>query len=153
MKLVAIEGPFVCLNRRSIERILPHRGAALRRIDGVLYGRDLPVRIKGVKSVPGEDPDLEGHFPDAPTYPGYAQDEFVCLVAASLIPFVSGTLPQGPQVVHKTVRYKKTVLPGDTLIAEVTLKERRGRFFIFAAEVKNQSNETVAEYERIIGVV
>jgi len=153
MQLRTLEGPFVCYNRQSIEQILPHRGAALRKIDGVLYRGVSPGTIRGIKSVPGDDPDLEGHFPSAPTYPGYAQDEFVCLVAASLIPLTCENLGRGPRVVHKTVRYKKTVVPGDTLIAEVKLQERRNRFFIFSAELKNQSNETVAEYERIVGAV
>ena len=78
--------PFVCFNRKSLETILPHRGAALRKIDGVFYSVSAPDILTGVKESHDNDPDIEGHFPGAPTYPGYAQDEFVCLVAAALIP-------------------------------------------------------------------
>ncbi|HSQ78877.1 MAG TPA: hypothetical protein VLN91_08285, partial [Nitrospirota bacterium] len=96
---------------------------------------------------------IEGHFPGAPTYPGYAQDEFVCLVAAALLSTVFGGLKNGPYVVQKIVRYKKSAAPGDNLIAVVKLNERRNKFFIFSADIKNQNNETVAEYEKIIGAV
>lgn len=153
MNLRSIDSPFVCYNRKSIEQILPHRGSALNKIDGVLYGCNGAGTMTGIKSVQCNDPDLEGHFPDAPTYPGYAQDEFVCLVAAALIPVAYEDLTQGPRVVQKNVRYKQPVAPGDTLIAEVRLRERRSRFYIFTAEVRNQRNETVAEYNRIVGAV
>jgi 3-hydroxymyristoyl/3-hydroxydecanoyl-(acyl carrier protein) dehydratase len=145
--------PFVCYNRKSLERILPHRGAALHKIDGVFYGFGGPPAITGLKEVRPDDRDLEGHFPGAPTYPGYAQDEFVCLVAAALIPLACEDLREGPRVVQKSVRYKRTVGPGDTLIAEVRLEERRSKFFIYTAELRNQRNELVAEYERIVGAV
>jgi len=153
MKLISVENPFVCYNRKSLEQILPHRGPALNKIDGVLYGGNGPGAITGVKTVSNNDPDLEGHFPGLPTYPGYAQDEFVCLVAAALLPISGEDLDHEPRVVQKTVRYKKSVAPGDTLIAEVKLLEKRARFFIFSAEIRNDRNELVAEYEKIVGVV
>lgn len=145
--------PFVCFNKQSLETILPHRGAALRKIDGVFYNPGLPDIMKGVKEIRDNDPDLEGHFPGAPTYPGYAQDEFVCLVAAALIPVAVEGLKNDPHVVQKTARYKKNAVPGDKLIAEVKLQGRRSKFFIFSAEIKNQNNEMVAEYEKIVGAV
>lgn len=143
--------PFICHNRKSLEAILPHRGSALNKIDGVLFVSGGTAMLTGLKLVHDEDPDLDGHFPGAPTYPGYAQDEFVCLVAAALIPLVCGNLERDPHVVQKSVRYKKEAMPGDSLIAEVRLLERRSRFFIFSAEIRNQRNEIVAVYERIVG--
>jgi 3-hydroxymyristoyl/3-hydroxydecanoyl-(acyl carrier protein) dehydratase len=145
--------PFVCFNRKSLETILPHRGAALRKIDGVFYSAGTPDRIMGVKVIRDDDPDIEGHFPGAPTYPGYAQDEFVCLVAAALIPVALEDLKTGPRVVQKIVRYKKNATPGDILIAKVKLNGRRTKFIMFSAEIRNQSNEIVAEYEKIVGAL
>jgi 3-hydroxymyristoyl/3-hydroxydecanoyl-(acyl carrier protein) dehydratase len=145
--------PFVCFNRKSLETILPHRGAALRKIDGVFYSADAPDMLTGLKELRDDDPDIEGHFPGAPTYPGYAQDEFVCLVAAALIPIALEDLKTGPRVVQKVVRYKKMAAPGDTLIAKVKLDGRRARFIMFSAEIRNQGNEIIAEYEKIVGVV
>jgi len=144
---------FECLNRKSLETLLPHRGAALRKIDGVFYSVGAPDLLVGLKEIRVDDPDLEGHFPQAPTYPGYAQDEFVCLVAAALIPLSVEGLKTNPHVVQKVVRYKKNAIPGDQLIAEVRLSGKRGKFFMFTAYIKNQNQEVVAEYEKIIGAV
>ena len=148
-----MDTPFVCFNRKSLETILPHRGAALRKIDGVFYSASAPDMILGVKEIRDDDPDIEGHFPGAPTYPGYAQDEFVCLVAAALIPNALEDLKAGPRVVQKIVRYKKNAGPGDTLTATVKLDGRRAKFVMFSAEIRNQNNEIVAEYEKIVGAI
>ncbi len=148
-----VDVPFLCFNRKSLETILPHRGAALRKIDGVFYSSSALDILTGVKEIHEADLDLEGHFPGAPTYPGYAQDEFVCLVAAALIPIRVEGLKTDPHVVQKNVRYKNSAHPGDKLIAEVKLIGRRTKFFIFSAEIRNQRNEIIAEYEKIVGAV
>ncbi len=144
---------FTCFNRKNLESILPHRGEALRKIDGVFYTAGAPNTISGIKEIHDRDQDLEGHFPGAPTYPGYAQDEFVCLVAAALIPLAFKDLDHDPYVVQKVVRYKKNAGPGDTLKAEVTLHGRRAKFFMFSAKISNQHNEVIAEYDKIVGAV
>ncbi len=147
------DAPFTCFNRQGLETILPHRGEALRKIDAVFYSSDAPDRMTGIKEVLVDDLDLEGHFPGAPTYPGYALDEFVCLIAAALIPVCVEGLKTDPYVVQKIVRYKKNVKPGDRLVADVSLDGRRGRFFMFSGAIRNQSNDVVAEYEKIVGAV
>ncbi len=148
-----MDSPFVCFNRKSLETILPHRAAALRKIDGVFYSAGAPDIIMGIKEIHDNDPDLEGHFPGAPTYPGYAQDEFVCLVAAALIPNTLQGFKKAPHVVQKIVRYKKKVVPGDKLIAKVTLNGRKTKFLMFSGEIRNQHDETIAEYEKIVGAL
>ena len=148
-----MDNAFLCFNRKGLERILPHRGAALRKIDGVFYSSGALDKMIGIKEIHVNDQDLEGHFPGAPTYPGYAQDEFVCLVAAALIPTTVEDLKNDPHVVQKIVRYKKNVAPGDKLTAEVKLHGKKAKFFMFSAEIKNQKNEIIAEYEKIVGAV
>ncbi len=148
-----METEYICYSRKGLEAILPHRGKALRKIDGALYNSVVPRTMVGVKEVNSDDPDLDGHFPGAPTYPGYAQDEFVCLIAAALIPHIDNNHTYEPHVVQKSVRYKKNVVPGDRLKAEVRLLGKKGRFYVFSAEIRNQHNELVAEYEKIVGAV
>ena len=144
---------FTCFNRKGLSTILPHRGSALRKIDGVFFDPRSPKSMTGLKEVRAEDPDLDGHFPGSPAYPGYAQDEFVCLVAASLTLYSLDGLTGNPYIVQKTAKYRKNVTPGDTLIATVILLGRRSRFFIFSGEIRNQNNEIVAEYEKIVGAI
>jgi 3-hydroxymyristoyl/3-hydroxydecanoyl-(acyl carrier protein) dehydratase len=144
---------FSCYNRKTLEKILPHRGAALRKIDGVFYHSETSNTMLGVKKISADDQDLEGHFPGEPTYPGYAQDEFICLVAAAFVSVAIEGLKTNPHVVQKTVRYKRNAGPGDTLIAEIKLIGKKNRFVLFWAEIRNQDHELVAEYERIVGAV
>ncbi len=144
---------FFCFNRSGLEDLLPHRGAALRKIDGVFYSPEAAGSMVGVKQISTDDQDLEGHFPGAPTYPGYAQDEFICLVAAALLSVENEGLKNNPHVVQKIVRYRKNAGPGDTLLAEVRVNERRGKFIMFSGEIRNQDQELVAEYEKIVGAV
>lgn len=148
-----MDGPFVCFNRKSLETILPHRGAALRKIDGVFISSENPETMLGHKEIHADDPDLDGHFPGSPTYPGYAQDEFACLTAAALIIHLKNGLKTNPYVAQKIARYRKNVAPGDRLTAEVKFLESRGRFTMFSAVIRNQENEVVAEYEKIVGAV
>ncbi len=144
---------FEYFNREALTEILPHRGSALRKIDGVFFDHLNRTSMTGFKEVQPEDPDLEGHFPDAPTYPGYAQDEFACLTAAALILHSIQGLNGNPHVVQKIVKYKKPVAPGDTLIADVKLTGRKSKFFLFTADIRNQRDEIVAEYEKIVGAL
>ncbi|HYA86849.1 MAG TPA: hypothetical protein VEI57_07295 [Nitrospirota bacterium] len=88
--------------------MLPHRGAALRKIDGVFHHAGAPDTLIGLEGIRMDDPDLEGYLPQAPPYPGYAQDKSVCLVATALIPIAGERLRKHPHVVQKVVRYKRT---------------------------------------------
>ena len=144
---------FTCFNRKSLETILPHRGTALRKIDGVFHSSEASDTMLGIKEISADDQDLEGHFPGAPTYPGYAQDEFICLVAAALLSVTNKGLKTNPHVVQKTVRYKRNAVPGDTLIGEVKLTGRKGRFVLFSGEIRNQNRELVADYEKLVGAI
>lgn len=144
---------FACFNREGLATILPHRGRALRKIDGVFFDFYSPGSIVGLKEVTAGDPDMDGHFPGSPTYPGYAQDEFVCLTAAALILYSVDGLTGNPYVVQKIAKYKKNVEPGDKLKAEVKLVGRRNKFFLFSAQILNQNKEIVAEYEKIVGAI
>lgn len=127
---------FACFSRKSLGTYCPIEELALRKIDGAFYNSCAPNMLTGLKEIRMDNPDLECHFPQASTYPGYMQDEFVCLVAAALIPISIEGLKTDPHVVQKIVRYKKNAVPGDRLIAEVRLNGRHGKFFVFTADIK-----------------
>lgn len=104
----------------AIQRILPHRYPFLF-VDKIVE-LEPKIRIVGVKQVTVNESFFTGHFPGAPVMPGVLQIEALAQVGAILalrefedrdakIPFFSGI---------ENVRFRRPVVPGDTLMLEVT---------------------------------
>jgi beta-hydroxyacyl-ACP dehydratase FabZ len=110
----------IVLDSRAIQEILPHRYPFLL-VDKIieLVPRE---RIVGIKQVTVNEPFFQGHFPGEPVMPGVLQIEALAQVGAILalrefedrdnrIPFFSGI---------EKARFRRPVVPGDTLVLEVT---------------------------------
>lgn len=108
------------LDSRAIQEILPHRYPFLL-VDKII--ELVPrIRIVGIKQVTVNEPFFQGHFPGEPVMPGVLQIEALAQVGAILalrefedrdnrIPFFSGI---------EKARFRRPVVPGDTLVLEVT---------------------------------
>ena len=110
----------ITLDTIQIKKILPHRYPFLL-VDKIIELEPLVMAV-GIKQVTVNEPFFAGHFPDAPVMPGVLQIEALAQVGAILalreivnreekIPFFSGI---------ENARFRRPVVPGDTLRLEVT---------------------------------
>lgn len=120
------------LDINEIRKILPHRYPFLM-IDKILHLDSKSV--VGVKNVTANEPFFEGHFPQEPVMPGVLQVEAMAQLGGIL---VLNTV-QDPDhyatyfLKIDNVKFKKKVVPGDTLIIKADLLEpiRRGIAHMF----------------------
>lgn len=113
----------------EIKELLPHRYPFLL-VDRVLV-LEPNVRIVALKNVTINEPFFEGHFPHYPVMPGVLIVEAMAQ-AAALLSFKSMGVKRDDNTVVYLVgvdgaRFKRPVVPGDTLILEAEkLLEKRG---------------------------
>ncbi len=112
------------LENIEIRDILPHRYPFL------LVDRIIEIeaeRIVGIKNVTANEPFFAGHFPDFPVMPGVLIIEALAQVGGVLV------LKDRPDRKNKLVlfasveeaKFRKPVLPGDTLRLECTTIKRK----------------------------
>jgi UDP-3-O-[3-hydroxymyristoyl] N-acetylglucosamine deacetylase/3-hydroxyacyl-[acyl-carrier-protein] dehydratase len=115
------------LDINQIMAILPHRYPFLM-VDRVLRF-DGETKCVGVKSVTVNEPYFVGHFPGHPVMPGVLQVEAMAQVASILMLKLtkSGTGRLGYFVSADEVKFRKPVIPGDTLVISAELTKTRGK--------------------------
>ena len=113
------------LNIEEIKAIIPHRYPFLL-IDKVLI-QEIGVRGIGFKNVTINEPFFQGHFPEMPVMPGVLIVESMAQVGAVLL--LSDERFKGKVAYFagiNKVRFRRKVVPGDTLKMEVILTKIRG---------------------------
>lgn len=111
----------------EIMRIIPHRYPFLLvdRIVELEPGK----RVVGIKQVTANEPQFTGHFPGRPIMPGVLMVEALAQtagVAVMSLPEYHGKL--GLFAGIDDCRFRRLVVPGDTLRLEVTVEKLRGMF-------------------------
>jgi len=139
------------LGIQQIEKFLPHRAPFLL-VDRILeihpvgdlkdYSSNgkVGLRVVGLKNVTYNEPHFAGHFPGFSIMPGVLIVESMAQVAAfSLYPYLVPNLDTGQvsrsfQVVLvgiDSARFRKPVVPGDTLRTETEVLKTRGPLWCF----------------------
>ena len=119
--------PSLPLEAADIMRILPHRYPFLL-VDRVIElepGR----RAVAIKQITANEPQFTGHFPDRPIMPGVLMVEALAQAAGIMVYTLDeyrGKL--GLFAGIDDCRFKRMVVPGDTLMLEVTVEKLRGMF-------------------------
>jgi 3-hydroxyacyl-[acyl-carrier-protein] dehydratase len=131
----------------AILKALPHRYPFLM-VDRVVGMRGDEVAI-GIKNVTANEPQFLGHFPGQPVFPGVLMIEGMAQTAGVLC-IMSRAVTDRPNKVYfltiDNAKFRKPVVPGDTIEYHMTKKARRRNMWWFRGEAK-VGGEIVAEAE------
>ncbi len=128
-------GKVIDINR--VMQMIPHRYPFLM-VDKVIDVRP-SVGATGIKNVSIGEPCFQGHFPNLPIMPGVLIIEAIAQTAAVLVVETLGPGVEGKPVYFMSVdnaRFRRPVLPGDTLHIEVNKERSRGNVWRFKGEAK-----------------
>jgi UDP-3-O-[3-hydroxymyristoyl] N-acetylglucosamine deacetylase/3-hydroxyacyl-[acyl-carrier-protein] dehydratase len=110
---------------KEILKLLPHRPPFLM-LDRVVKSEG--NRVTAVKSISMNEWYFQGHFPGHPIMPGVLQLEAIAQVAGVVL---LKQIEAANQVAYfmsaENVKWRKPVVPGDTLIIEVEMTKWRGK--------------------------
>ena len=139
------------LDAKDILGILPHRFPFLL-VDRIIE-MEPGKRVVGLKNVTINEWFFEGHFPGRPIMPGVLQIEMMAQIGGVMlltleahkgkVAYLAGT---------EKARFRKPVLPGDTLITEVVMLRSRGNIGWVKAEARVEG-KVVCEAEMSFALV
>jgi 3-hydroxyacyl-[acyl-carrier-protein] dehydratase len=127
-------------------KLLPHRYPFLL-VDRIIEV-DADLSCIGIKNVSFNEPFFQGHFPNRPVMPGVLMIEGMAQTAGAICSR-STALDRTPNVFFLTVdkaKFRKPVLPGDTIEYHMTQIRKRRTMWWFKGEAKVRG-ELVCEAE------
>ena len=140
--------PSVELDSVDIQRVMemiPHRYPMLM-VDRVVE-LVADVSAVGIKNVSINEPYFAGHFPSRPVMPGVMVVESMAQTSAVLVVYTLGPDAEGKLVYFMSIdnaRFRKPIVPGDTMRVHVSKDRARGAVWKFVSEVR-VGGELVAE--------
>jgi 3-hydroxyacyl-[acyl-carrier-protein] dehydratase len=131
----------IVFDATQIQEIIPHRYPFLL-IDKIAEFVD-NERIVGVKAVTFNEPFFQGHFPGRPVMPGVLILESMAQTAAILAKKSTDGVAEGKYIflVGATdVKWKRQVVPGDTLFIEMVSEKKRRPIWKMRGTVRVNGN-------------
>ena len=130
-----------------IMQLLPHRPPFLL-IDRII-DMDADLSGTGIKNVTMNEPFFVGHFPGRPVMPGVLIIEAMAQTEGALVVNHKGSQVEGSLVYFMTIdgaRFRKPVVPGDTLHLAVRRIQQRSRVWRYEGKARVEG-ALVAEAE------
>ncbi|MBL4704338.1 MAG: 3-hydroxyacyl-ACP dehydratase FabZ, partial [Flavobacteriales bacterium] len=136
----------------DISKMLPHRYPFLL-IDKIMEITD--DGIVGVKNVTMNEPFFQGHFPGNPVMPGVLQIEAMAQIGGI---FALSQVDEPEKYMTyfmkiDNVRFKKKVIPGDTLVFELKLLTPIRRGIVHMKGIAYANGEAATEAEMMAQIV
>jgi 3-hydroxyacyl-[acyl-carrier-protein] dehydratase len=121
----------------EIKRLIPHRYPFLMldKLTQIVPGES----AVGIKNVTVNEPFFQGHFPSRPIMPGVLIIEALAQTAGALVAYSIGAQDEGKNVYFMSIdgaRFRKPVVPGDTVQLLVEKKQMRGLVWKFNGTAK-----------------
>jgi 3-hydroxyacyl-[acyl-carrier-protein] dehydratase len=132
-----VEQPPSSLDITQLMKMLPHRYPMLMvdRLEEIVIDQS----AVGIKNVSVNEPCFQGHFPEKPIMPGVLIIESMAQTAAALVVLSLGGTSEGKLVYFMSIedaRFRKLVMPGDTLRVHVEKIHKRGNVWKFRGEAR-----------------
>ena len=128
-------GHTTIIDIRQIMTMIPHRYPLLL-VDKIIE-LDPHKSATGLKNVTFNEPFFQGHFPGAPVMPGVLIIESMAQTAAIMVVKSLELQDQGKLVYFMTIdntKFRKPVVPGDTLHIHIETLKTRGPVWKFKGE-------------------
>ena len=142
----------IVFDTAAIERILPHRYPFLL-VDKITH-LEMDKKVIGVKSVTFNEPFFPGHFPGQPVMPGVLIIEAMAQTGGILL--LNSVTNAADKLVYfmqiNNAKFRKTVVPGDQLILEVELQQKKSKVVLMSGKAYVDDN-LVAEADFMAGIV
>ncbi len=119
--------PILPMEAADIVRIIPHRHPFML-VDRIIE-LEPGLRAVGIKAVTANEPQFAGHFPDRPIMPGVLMIEALAQTAGVAIMTLEAYRGKlGLFAGIDDCRFRRMVIPGDTLVLKVEVEKLRGIF-------------------------
>jgi len=127
----------------SILALLPHRPPFLW-VDRIVSRE--PDHLVAEKDIPMDLDLFQGHFPGQPLMPGVLLCEAVFQAGALLLSFAEPTSNQALPVLTRihNARFKRQVIPGDTIRLDVRITDREGSAWFLKGKVEVGGQKAVS---------
>ena len=126
---------------QQIQGLIPHRYPFLLvdKIVELVKGES----CTGIKNVSFNEPHFQGHFPEYPIMPGVLIVEAMAQTSGCLVVKTLGEKAEGKIVFFMSIeeaKFRKPVVPGDTLTIHVDVMKGRGAILKFKGTGKVDGN-------------